>query len=455
MRGLRTRSAVILILLCVGISVYWGTSLGRAKGALVDFRAVYFGARCMALHQDPYNSSEFQNVYEAEDGSLPLDAWHANTFKRGVFVCINLPTTLLLVAPLALLARGWALFLWISLTGGFLAITAYLMWSEGRRYASGFALFAACLVAVNAEVLIGTGNAAGIAVGLCIVAAWCFVTERLLWVGVICMALALAMKPHDAGWVWLFFILRGGFYRRRALQVLLIVVLLAVPSVIWISHVSPDWVQELRSNLMAGSAPGGINEPGPFSVIGLNAGMVISLQSAVSVFTRNSTVYNSVSYLICGAFLLVWVIRTVQAKNSRSNLWIGIAAVVAPTLLITYHRSYDAKLLLLTIPACAMLWLRRGFLGWFAVLSTSAAIVSTGDIPLTVWIMMTGHLHLSASGFLHNVLAALLLEPPPLILLVMGCFYLWVYVKRDISGITFEGTGELNQASELIQKGQA
>ena len=35
-----------------------------------------------------------------------------------------------------------------------------------------------------------------------------------------CLAISLMLKPHDAGLVWLYFLLAGGIYRKRALQAL-------------------------------------------------------------------------------------------------------------------------------------------------------------------------------------------------------------------------------------------
>jgi hypothetical protein len=135
--------------------------------------------------------------------------------------------------------------------------------------------------------------------------------------------------------------------------------------------------------------------------------------------------------MICGALLLVWLLRTVRLRYTRANVWLGLAAAMAPTFLITYHRGQDAKLLLLAIPACAMLWSKRGVTGWLAMALTSLAVVFTADIPLTIWVMLRPYLPVGMSGVLGKALAVVLLAPTPVILLAMGIFYLWVYVKSD------------------------
>ena len=83
---------------------------------------------------------------------------------------------------------------------------------------------------------------------------WCFVRERFIPVGVICLAFSLMLKPHDAAFVWLYFLLAGGVYRKRAVQTLVAVVALSAPLLIWITIVAPQWLPELRFNLAALSA---------------------------------------------------------------------------------------------------------------------------------------------------------------------------------------------------------
>ena len=105
--------------------------------------------------------------------------------------------------------------------------------------------------------------------------------------------------------------------------------------------------------------------------------------------------------------------------------------MMAPTFLITYHRGQDAKLLLLAIPACAMLWSKRGVTGWLALVLTTLAVIFTADLPLTAWVMLRPYLPISMGGVVGKALAVVFLEPTPLILLAMGVFYLWAYVKFD------------------------
>jgi cell division protein FtsW (lipid II flippase) len=207
-----------------------------------------------------------------------------------------------------------------------------------------------------------------------VVAVWCFLEEKFVWAGILCLSVSLAIKPHDAGTVWLYFLLAGGIYRKRALQTLVVTTCLGLATLVWITPIAPHWMQELHSNILVNQLPGEVNDPGPVTAHASGPSMVISLQSTLSVFRDDPRFYNLASYLICGSLLLVWTVRTIRSRFSPANAWFALAAVVPLTLLVTYHRPYDAKLLLLAVPACAMLWVEGGPLRWFALLVTAMGI---------------------------------------------------------------------------------
>ncbi|MDR3411183.1 MAG: hypothetical protein P4L87_09615 [Formivibrio sp.] len=77
-----------------------------------------------------------------------------------------------------------------------------------------------------------------------------------------------------------------------------------------------------------------------------------------------------------------------------------------------------------------MLWAEGGRIGRLALLVNSAAFVLTGDLPWAILLGLISHFHPSTIGISGQLLLALQVFPAPLILLVMGAFYLWVYVRR-------------------------
>jgi len=338
------------------------------------------------------------------------------------------------IAPLAVLPYGIALAVWLILLAGVFLLAAILVWDVRANYAPGVSLFLICIVLANSEVLFTGGNPAGIAVSLCIVAVWCFLRERFVPAGILCMAVSLAIKPHDAGLVWLYFLLAGGVYRKRALQTLGVTVLLALPAILWMSRIEPHWFGDWQSNLLVMSARGGILDPGPASLPGFrDLGMIISLQTVISVFRDDPPIYNPASYLACGVLLLTWSAATLWSRFLPARAWFALAAVVPLAMLVTYHRPYDTKLLLLAVPACAMLWAEGGFIRWIALSVNTTALLLTGDIPLTILLILTRNLHLSVSTLFGQIATVVLARPVPLTLLVMGTFYLWVYLRRALS----------------------
>ena len=193
--------------------------------------------------------------------------------------------------------------------------------------------------------------------------------------GIACLAVSLAIKPHDSGFVWLYFLLVGGVHRKRALQTLLVVAAAAIPAFLWVTHIAPHWLNELQTNLSITSAHGGNGDPGPAGGLGVSPGMIIDLQTIFSVLRDDPHFYNPITYLVCGPMLVAWVIVTIRSRFSPTNAWLALASISALSMLPLYHRPHDAKLLVLTIPACALLVAEGGRIGRIALLLNAAAIL--------------------------------------------------------------------------------
>ncbi|HEV2486832.1 MAG TPA: glycosyltransferase family 87 protein [Terracidiphilus sp.] len=430
------------LLLSAAISIVWGSSSVPNQYGTTDFRAVYYGTRCLLQHHNPYSVSELERVVRDEHGERPSETVQQH---QAVTLCINLPTTFLFVAPFAVLPFGIAQALWLALLAGLFILAGFLIWNLSESFSPAVSLLLICIVLANSEVIFLGGNTAGIAVCFCLVAVWCFLQERFVMAGVLCMALSLAIKPHDSGFVWLYFLLARGGDRKRAMQSLIVTIVMGISALLWVSLVASHWMQDWHANF-AVSAHGGINDPGPTSSVGFhNLDPVIDLQSVISVFRDDPRIYNSISYLVCGPLLLLWAIATLRFRFSRARAWLALAAIVPLTLLVTYHRPWDAKLLLLTVPACAMLWAEGGLIGWLALLVNTAGVVCTGDIPLAILGILTRNLRISTVRLSGRILTVLTARPIPLMLLIMGVFYLWVYVRRTPGLEASTGSESSNQ----------
>jgi len=421
-----------LLLLGAAVCVLFGGVLETvAPAKMSDFKAIYYSARCVIHNSDPYQSGEILREVEANGEQFPSDPAIARPFRRAILTCINLPTSLFLVAPFAMFPWGLSHVLWMILTTGSLLLAAYLMWDLGANFAPVLAgAFAACVLA-NSEALLINGNSAAVVVGLGLIAVWCFIKNRFPAAGVLCLALSLSFKPHDIGFVWLYFLMAGGVLRKRAIQSLVLTVAISLPAIFWVWHVSPHWMTELHSNLVATSARGDLNDLGPSSMGAHTMGMVVSLQTVVSMVHDDPGFYNPATYLITGPLILIWLLIALRSRFSKERMWLALAVISALSLLPVYHRIYDAKLLLLSIPACAMLWAEGGLIAWLALAINLLALLFTSDLPWVFFSIMLSHLRPTLPWLSGPILNAIVALPAPTMLLLMSIFYLWIYVRRS------------------------
>ena len=413
-----------LLMFVIGSIFFLGIGAGLERFqplAMSDFMETYSGARCLLQHQDPYQPDQLWAVYQQQPHIVPSSPILAHELQLIVSICTNLPTTLALIALFAALPWSAAQTIWTALIAASFLVGALLIWFTGGSAMSRFNGLVLWLLLTGSGLLLSAGNPAGLVVGLAVIAACCFLRDRFVVVGILCLAVALLVKPHDAGPVWLYFLLAGGLPRKRALQTFAVTALLAAIAILWVSHIAPHWPQELHSNLSASMAPGGRDYPGPQTAGGRGVGMVISLQALFSLIHDNPHFYNPLVYAIGGVLLLIWAVKTLRSRFTPQLAWFALAAIAPMAILPLYHRTYDASILLLTIPACGVLWTRRGPLAWCALLLNLSAIVLTGDLLDIVFFQLT---HYAPWAVTLGVI------PGPVILLALAVFYLVVYLHE-------------------------
>jgi hypothetical protein len=421
---------LVLLLLGAAIFLLVGLALKRVSPiSSGDFKVVYYPTRCLLQHGDPYLQSDVVRVYQAEGRELPSESALNRQVMTQYFYP---PTSFLVTLPFALLGYGPGHVLWMIVSAGSLILAAFLMFDLVADFAPLLSGALLGFLLMNSFWLFMIGNSAAIVVSLCAIAVWCFFRERFVPAGILCLALSLALKPHDSGLVLLFFLLAGGTCRKRALQTLLVLAVLCLAPVLGVAHVAPHWIQEAHANMLSFTGPGAITDPAATGMAGRNMDSLVQLQSAVSIFWENPRVYNSITYAVCGALLLVWVFATVRFRQSPARARLALAAVAPLSMLPIYHLQHDAKLLMLTVPACAMLWAEGGRVGRLAVFFTAAGIVINGDIFSFIRIMLTRHFLVPQPNWPSQILTVVLTRPAPLILLSMAVFYLWVYTRLPV-----------------------
>lgn len=421
----RRQDGLYLLLLGMSIVVLLtayllGTPTGAAQQ---DFRVVYNPARCLLRHYDPYQPDQVQRLLREEGRERPSES---ESDREIITRYLYPPTAFALTAPFAMLRWDTARRLWSLCSVGILLCAAFLAWDLSADYEPVLGGVMIGFLLANSEVLVVLGNPTGIVIGLCVTAVWCFLRQRLLLLGVVCLALSLAIKPQVAGLIWIFFLLAGKNFRKQALQSLIAFAALGLPVVLWVWQVSPHWISEWQSNLLVVSARGGPADPGPASTASHGAGQMICLQTVFSAFRDDPRFYNTASYLVVGPLLLIWIYLALRRSPSIAGALLALAALVPLSLLPVYHHVYDAKLLLLAVPGCALLWQEQSPRRVLAVLVTSAALFLTGDIPSSFLFQVADtalSAHHAGSQFRQLVVSL----PIPLVLLGMAVFYLHAY----------------------------
>ena len=414
-----------LIVILLGMVVFLFIGIAWRHVSLIqmgDFKVVYYSARTLLQQGDPYSRTDVLRVHQAEGRERPNEPQIDRDVKTRFFYP---PTAFLITLPCAVFGYAVGYGLWTLLLTAGLVLASVVMFDIGADFAPRLAGILAALALMDSFWLFMIGNAAAIAVGFCVIAVWCFYRERFVALGVLCLALSLALKPNDSGLVWLCLILLGGAWRKRALQSLLTLVVLSVPVILWVAHVSPHWLQELQTNMAFFSQPGSSADPGLTGLAGHNMDTLVQLQYIGAIFFPDPAAYNLFAYAIGFPLVLLWIVLTIRARRTQLGVCLALAASAALSMLPTYHVQHDAKIILLTIPACAMLWLRRGTLGWLAAFITTAAFVINGDIFSGLRILLTRGLLVPQPTFPSRLVTAILTRPTPLALLVMALFYLW------------------------------
>src|ERR1700728_4453830 len=93
-----------LVVLGALVFVLMGSALETvAPVSTVDFKVVYYSARCLLDHRDPYNESDLGYVYHTEGGESPHDTPSIRETERQY---IYFPTAFAVTVPFASFGLG-------------------------------------------------------------------------------------------------------------------------------------------------------------------------------------------------------------------------------------------------------------------------------------------------------------------------------------------------------------
>jgi hypothetical protein len=405
------------------LAIQRGWNYDRLGSQTCDFIAPYSGARCFLHGCNPYDSADLQREYVAAHGNLaaldPRHDWH-------VLIPVYPPTTFLLLTPLTLVDYPHAQVLWFYSSSVLYCLALGLLVAFVPRHwaAIYFLLAATTLNNANTDFLLGPGNPSAPAIALVALAVWAFYQLPTRWPGVVLLALALAMKPHMAIAVFFFLLLRRGLRKPALLAGVIALAMLAGSA--WRLHSTTGnaWRQKFSDAVISGIRPGGTNSPGPENV---SAPHILNVQALISVFVPETRRFNLISFALTGMGGVLWLAAFAR-RGQQADPLLATAGLLCLSLLPLYHRDYDSRLLILTLPPLVLLLRERT--GWgIALLAASTPLLFSQTT------MHAEHyLNVRNITSLSPLRTALFLREGPLALLALS--FLWplaLWFARDAS----------------------
>jgi len=420
-----TKPDLHLLVLFISALVMFALAGARVIQASNDFVPVYTGARCLLHGCNPYDTSQLeQQFFQAGGHPAELPSWQID-------VPVYPPSTFLVLSPLALLKFPVARVLWFLLNGCLLVTAARLIQDMSPPQHRWLTTMLVCYFVITAEIVLVLGQPAVFAISLVIIGSYLFLRDRFVPAGAFLFLLSLAVKPQIGGMIMLYLLLRKIHWRHAAMAMAGAGLLLLSASLILGHHPrSAAWTSTLRANLAATLSPSGSADPRPENQQAIGD---LNLQSLTSIFFPQARTFNAVAYSIFLALLALGILVVLRTTASRETHFISLAALSVLSLMPVYHRFYDTRLLLLSIPAIGVIVQKRRLLGALIALLTLLATISA---QYRIQIFLLQH------GKWQNVLAnkflfILLLRQQNLEMLILFCLYLVAMFS-----IRFEGAAE-------------
>ena len=135
--------------------------------------------------------------------------------------------------------------------------------------------------------------------------------------------------------------------------------------------------------------------------------------------------FNAAAYAIFLIFFGALIMVVLRVNAGREFQFLALAAVSVLSLTPVYHRFYDTRLLLLTIPAVLIVFQRRRFLGALIAFLTLLAVIS---LQYRVQVFLLQHAEWQ-TVLEHKFLFILLLRQQNLELLMLFWLYLFAIVS--------------------------
>ncbi len=401
-----------LLVLFISSLVLFAAGGARVIHSSNDFVPVYTGARCLLDGCDPYDTTQLEQQF-FQGGGLrgELPSWQID-------VPVYPPSTFLVLSPLALLQFPFARLVWFLLNGCLFVIAAGLVHSICPSSHRWLATVLVSFILVTAAILLVLAQPAVLAIALLAIGSYLFLRGRLLGLGAGLLMLSLAVKPQIGGFIVLYFLAQRIYWRYAAVALAGAAAILLCAGLILGHHPrSAGWASTLRANLSATLSPGGSADPRPANHQAVGDE---NLQTLSSIFFADARRFNAVAYAVFLALLAAGILAARKTNAGLERHFLVLGALSVLTLMPVYHRFYDTRLLLLSIPAVVIVFGKRRLLG---------ALIAVLTVLATVSVQYRVQTYLLQHGQWQNILAnkflfILLLRQQNLELLLLFSLYL-------------------------------
>ncbi len=402
-----------MLVFCISALFFSVGGYGALHGSC-DFISVYTGARCLIHGCNPYDTSQLdQQYFQAGGRADELLPW---AYEIPMYP----PSTFLVLIPMSLLSFPVARLLWFLLNGCLFITAAGLVLFMCPRSHRWLATVLVSFILATSRVPLAVGQPSISAISLFVIGGYFFHRGRYLPLGAFLMILSLAVKP-TIGCLIVLYLLARGFHRRYAVAAAAgaLVFILSAGLILTMHPNSADWSSALHANISTSFNVGGFNDPHPANVYAI---MFINLQAVTSVFLPDMREYNAAAYAIFLALLAVWITAVLRTKASPEMHLLSIATLALLTLMPVYHRWYDNRILLITIPAVVIVYQKRRLLGTF-IGALTALIIYSLSLQSRVQVFLLNHA-MWQSVLQNKILFILLLRQQNLELPILFCLYM-------------------------------
>ncbi|MES2391303.1 MAG: glycosyltransferase family 87 protein [Acidobacteriota bacterium] len=348
-RSSRLKTLIAWLLVLFGAGTLIANTIPLPHRKCVDFSNVFAGAVCLVHDCSPYRFDSVHSVLVQHGyDELTKDDWATQ-------LPLYPPPTLVLFAPVTGFSFLTARLLVYLLMFAVCALACFRLVLAAPTLAAlspltrGAFLLVFCL-STAPRWAIHSCNPVILSTGLLLYC--CFMEESASgWLPAFCFAIAVLLKPQVALPFALPLWVKPANGKKMVLRGLALVVIVALATFMWCAqhpHLA-GWRAELGANLAFGSAAG--NDMSDFDRISMRNPR-LNLSYMIGYFIQDRRLEQTLAslILIVGLAVLIFGLLKIRALFSPTRFSLGVAAASALTLLLVYHRGYDAVILTAAVP---------------------------------------------------------------------------------------------------------